>query len=63
VQTAALDFQRRGSSTWKAIRTIQTGNREGFLLAHVNIPAAGKVKLAWPAPGGQTYYSRVVSVS
>jgi hypothetical protein len=63
VQTAALDFQRRGSSTWKAIRTIETGNREGFLLAHVNIPAAGKVKLAWPAPGGQTYYSRVVSVS
>src|SRR5207248_10086653 len=33
-QVAALQFQRRGSSTWSTVRQVQTANREGFLLAH-----------------------------
>ena len=34
LQTAELQYQRRGSSSWTNARAIQTSNSEGFLLAH-----------------------------
>lgn len=63
-QVAALQFQRRGSSSWSTVRQIQTSNREGFLLAHQSLPGAGNVRLAWTNPAnGAVYYSRTVGVS
>ena len=61
---SALQFQRRGSSTWSTVRQVQTANREGFLLAHQSLPSAGNVRLAWTNPAnGAVYYSRTVAVS
>jgi hypothetical protein len=63
-QLAALQFQRRGSTNWSTLRQIQTSNREGFLLAHLSLPSAGNVRLAWTNPAnGAVYYSRTVGVS
>ena len=62
LQSATLEFRPAGRRSWTALRDIQTANREGFLLAHVTIPAAGSVRLAWLSPSGSVYYSRSVSV-
>jgi hypothetical protein len=64
VQVAVLQYQPRGSSSWTSERTIQTSNREGFLLAHLSVPGAGNVRLAWSDPATHnTDYSRSASVS
>jgi hypothetical protein len=64
VQSAVLQYRGRGSRRWQTLRAVQTSNREGFVLAHVRIGAAGTIRLAWANPsGGRTYYSRSVSIS
>jgi len=62
-QTAELQYEAGGSHRWKDLRTLQTSSREGFLLAHARIGAAGYVRLAWTDPAGKTHYSRTVAVS
>lgn len=61
LQYAVLQYQPRGSG-WQQLREIQTASPEGFLVAHVAIPAAGNVRLAWPSPAGGVEYSRVVAI-
>ncbi len=64
VQDGKIQYRRKGSQAWRTIRDVQTASREGFLVAHVALPAAGYVRLAWQAPGaGNVYYSRTVQVS
>jgi hypothetical protein len=59
--TAQLQFQADGSSDWTTVQQIQTN---GFLLAHVSLPAAGHVRLAWlDESTGDTHFSRAASVS
>jgi hypothetical protein len=63
-QVAALQFQARRSSSWSTVRQLQTANSEGFLLAHLSVPGAGNVRLAWTNPSnGSVDYSRTVPVS
>lgn len=63
-QVATLQFEGGGSTTWTNVRQIQTASREGYLLAHVALPAAGNVRLAWTDPSsGTTYHSRAATVS
>jgi hypothetical protein len=63
-QVAALQFQAKGSASWSTARQIQTANREGFLLAHLSVPGAGNVRLAWTNPSnGSVDYSRTAPVS
>jgi hypothetical protein len=64
VQQAALQFMANGSQSWSTVRQIQTTGSEGYLLAHVSLPSAGTVRLAWTDPAdGTVDYSRVVAVS
>jgi hypothetical protein len=62
-QYGEIEFQRKGSRTWKQLSAVQTNSPEGFVLTHVSIPAAGQVRLAWLDPNGSVYYSRSVTVS
>ena len=41
----------RRSRSWTNVRAIQTSNSEGFLLAHLSVPGAGNVRLAWTDTG------------
>ncbi|MDQ6605388.1 MAG: hypothetical protein M3Z06_02435 [Actinomycetota bacterium] len=62
-QYAVLQYARGASRTWSALREIETANSQGFLVAHVGIPARGKVRLAWLNPAsGVIDYSRTVSI-
>jgi hypothetical protein len=63
-QTAQLQFQARGSSSWSTLSSLQTTNSEGFLDTHVAIAGPGAVRLAWMDPSSATIdYSRTVVVS
>jgi hypothetical protein len=61
-QWARLEFRPQGSRKWRPVRSIQTANPEGFLLAHVSIPGRGSVRLDWFGPAGAVYSSRTVAV-
>ncbi len=63
LQSGAIQFQRRGSSSWQQLTQVQTSSPEGFLYTHVAIPAAGAVRLTWTDPSGVVHVSRQVSVS
>lgn len=66
LQAGLIEYRPRGSSTWQASDgdTVLTTNSEGFFLAHVPIPSAGDVRLAWQDPATERiYYSRTVPVS
>ena len=62
-QYGEIEFQRRGSRTWRELSAVNTTNPEGFLVAHVSIPAAGQVRLGWISPDGSVSYSRLAPVS
>ena len=62
-QTAQLQFQARGASSWSTLSTLTTTNSEGFLYAHIAITGPGAVRLAWTNPAtGAIDYSRTVNV-
>ena len=62
-QYGVIEFQRKGSSSWKELTEIQTDSPEGFIYNHVSIPSAGMVRLGWLDPNGSVYYSRSVPIS
>ncbi len=62
-QYGVIEFQPKGSSSWKELTEIQTNNPEGFIYNHVSVPSAGAVRLGWLDPTGSVYYSRTVPVS
>ena len=63
VQYGVIEFRPRGSSQWSTVRVAQTGSPEGYLDAHVSLPRAGSVRLAWLDPSGTEYDSRAVAIS
>jgi hypothetical protein len=63
LQYGEIEYRRAGQHAWSTVREVQTSSPEGFLVAHVPLPAAGTVRLAWLDPSGTTYYSRPVSIS
>ena len=62
---AQIQFRPRGGhATFATIANVQTANPEGFFAAHVPLPSAGQVRIAWPDPAtGAVEYSRTVTVS
>jgi hypothetical protein len=62
-QYGVIEFQPKGSSSWKELTEIQTNSPEGFVYNHVSVPSAGAVRLGWLDPNGAVYYSRTVPVS
>jgi hypothetical protein len=62
-QTAAIEFRRKGSSSWRPLHQVSTTSSQGFFYVHVAIGSAGSVRLAWTSPTGQTFHSRTVRVS
>jgi hypothetical protein len=64
VQFAIVEYKRRGTNTWQQIREAATASPQGYLVAHVAIPAAGSIRLDWLNPAtGAVDSSRVVAVS
>jgi hypothetical protein len=63
-QFAVVEYERRGSHSWQQIREVATTSPEGYLVAHVALPAAGLVRLDWLDPAtGAVDYSRFAPVS
>jgi hypothetical protein len=62
LQYGEIEYRRAGQGEWATVREVQTSSPEGFLVAHVALPAAGAIRLAWLDPGGTTYYSRTVAI-
>ncbi len=63
LQNGAIEFRAPGDK-WVTLRTVQTASREGFLLAHVAIPSAGRLRLTWFDPQTNTVLtSRTVAIS
>ena len=63
-QYGVIEFKPRGGREWSTLREVQTSSSEGFVVAHVPIPRAGSVRLAWIQPGtGAEFDSLAVSVS
>ena len=62
-QYGVIEFQRRGSKSWKELTEVRTSSPEGFTYNHVSIPAAGNIRLGWLDPDGSVFYSRTVPVS
>jgi hypothetical protein len=63
LQYAILEYRPRGSRGFEQLRELQTSSAQGFLVAHVALPSAGELKLAWLDPAGIVEYSRTVTVS
>jgi hypothetical protein len=63
VQYAVLEFEPRGASAFSQLAELQTSSSQGFLLAHVAIPSAGQLRLAWLDQAGAIEYSRTVAIS
>jgi hypothetical protein len=62
-QYAVIQFERRGFTRFAQLDELQTTNSEGFLYAHLAIPAPGYVRIAWlQAATGNVYYSRTIAV-
>jgi hypothetical protein len=62
-QFAIIEYERKGTSSWRQIREVQTDNSQGYLVAHVRLPAAGQVRLEWLNPGsGALEFSRNATV-
>ena len=63
IQYALIQFARGRSTQFTTLSEPSTTSAEGFLVAHVTIPAAGSLRLAWldPSTGG-VEYSRTVTV-
>jgi hypothetical protein len=64
LQYAVIEFRRSGTRSFKQLTEVSTANSQGFVSAHVAIPSAGSVRLAWLDPAtGTAYYSRSVTIS
>jgi hypothetical protein len=62
-QYGLVEFQRKGTKSWKGLAAVQTTSPEGFVYTRVSIPRAGSVRLARINPDGSVLYSRTVPVS
>jgi hypothetical protein len=60
---AVLEYSAPGSSHWMGLTDVQTTSAEGFIDTRVDIPHAGRVRLAWAdAATDDVYYSRTVTI-
>jgi hypothetical protein len=50
--TATVEFRRRGSRSFKAVRTVTTRSPRNYLVAHVRARGSGFWRLAWRDPAG-----------
>lgn len=62
-QWVIVEFRQRRSSKWSQLTELSTASPEGFFYAHVSIPAAGSLRLAWWEDGLGVVYSRTVAIS
>jgi hypothetical protein len=62
-QTAALEFQPAGSSTWSTITDVTAADSEGFFDTHVSLPSAGSLRLDWTGTALGELFSRSVPIS
>jgi hypothetical protein len=63
LQYGELEFEPHGSSSFQQVREFQTASPQGFFVAHIAVPSAGKLRLAWLSANGSVYYSRTVAIS
>jgi hypothetical protein len=65
VSYGVLEYQppSPAAAPWQSLDELETTNPEGYLMAHVAIPARGTVRIAWLDPAtGLVYYSRSVTI-
>jgi hypothetical protein len=62
-QFAVIEFAPGRSQSFQVVTVVETLSPEGFFLAHMALPSAGVVRVAWLAPSGSVYYSRSAPVS
>jgi hypothetical protein len=63
VQSAQVQFRAAGGAAFATLRTVQTSNPRGFVLAHVLFPTRGQLRLSWRDPAsGIVYDSRTAPI-
>jgi len=61
-QAAVIEYRDGTTGKWTSV-AVQTSNPEGFLVAHVSLPARGKIRIAWYDPATRAvYHSRTVGI-
>jgi hypothetical protein len=63
LQYGVLEFEPRGSSSFEQVREFQTASSHGFFVAHIPLPSAGKLRLAWLSANGSVYYGNTLAIS
>jgi len=61
-QRAQVQWRAPAGGPFRTLETVSVEDPTGVLAAHVAVPGAGLVRVAWRAPSGQAYYSRTVGV-
>jgi hypothetical protein len=49
-RVVTIQYERSGSSSWSDVKAVQVTNQEGFLSAHLSLPAGGSLRLSWTDP-------------
>jgi hypothetical protein len=58
------EIQWRGATgAYRAIATVTVGGPSETFTAHVTVPGAGRVRIAWMSPAGEALHSRAAAVS
>jgi hypothetical protein len=51
-QTAQIEFEAKGTSTFTTVATVPITNSQGYLDTHVSFPGSGTVRLVYTYPSG-----------
>ncbi len=60
---AEIQLQPGGHGAFRTIRTVAVTAGNCYFDVRVRFPSGGEVRLAWPVPGAQPIYSRVVAIT
>lgn len=58
----SLQFEAKGSRTWKQVAVVRATGAEGYLTTHVPLHSAGGLRLGWTGPGGTVSYGRTAQI-
>jgi hypothetical protein len=58
-----IQLRSRAAGAFATVATVSVHNVQGYFETHLRLRRGGVIRLAWTYPGGQTVYSRLVTVT